>query len=1102
MLRLLLLLPLFASSLAFAQLAITPATLPPGRLDTTYVATPGAPPVVASFNFIRLSVSGSSNPFSFSLLTGLLPPGLFLTQFGDLHGVPTQTGQFDFVVRAVSGQQETVTQSYSLLVLPPFASAQIAVVGSTFVLPAQCEVVDSPNVYSTLGSVPAGLSVSSTSGTIFGVPTGPPGQSTFSWFCVGDAQARVDFIFNVLAMPQLSFSGQVGSFFSQPIVFTGGTAPFFGYRVVSGELPPGLDLDASSGALTGLPTAEGDYSVIVQRFDRFEDSFQVAIDISIGPGLEFSVVPNVMFLDSNRDGPRVSQTVRVTSGLTSDSFSMVSSTTGGGDWLSATPARGSTPAVVRIEADPSGLPAGPYRGVVDVRSAGIDGPSGQVQIQVQFRVVDSGPELSVAPRGIQASFRQGASPQQRLLDIVGAGASSILFSIDVSTENGGGWLSVDPLLGSVVSGDRLNPVVTLDPTGLPPGVYKGLITVSSPVAPDPAPIPVTMSVTGARGLLELSKAGMSFQVEQGSSPLPDFFFLSEAAGRAIGWQAAASTTSGGPWLSVSPPSGVTGSRASADVSVDTSRLPPGWYFGRIEATAADAANSPQGVTVALRVAPRGESLPPEPSDRGMAFIAPPRLSTELSRGIFVGNPTAGTQTLRISSSFPGNPIFFTASVDNPRIPVGARVPMLVRVDASQLEAGTYRGFIDLAFSESGPISRVEVLLVVSEGSPGGPLLLTEQGAPAPRQRACTPSSLEAVVLQPGDNFSAQRGQPVPIEAFVVDDCGNVPTDAFVTASFTNLDEPIQLRRNGRGGYSGLWAPIRVTPPIVPENEQKSQHVAQQQDPDDQEDAQITIQANQINGIGGSTQVGGSLSAAAGIPVISPGGAVSAASFASSNPLPPGAFVSIFGGNLAPALAVAEELPLPSELNTVSVTAAGQPVALQFVSPRQINGVLPFGLGLDAAQQLVVRHGDALSTPESVVVSQAQPAVFTQNFSGAGPGIVVGVRPDGSQYLVSPSARLSAGDVAVIYCAGLGSVDQPVRASDAAPNSPLARTESVVTVTIGGVDAPVFYSGLAPGFAGLYQINATVQAGTPTGDAVPLELTANGIRNPTVTVAVQ
>ena len=94
---------------------------------------------------------------------------------------------------------------------------------------------------------------------------------------------------------------------------------------------------------------------------------------------------------------------------------------------------------------------------------------------------------------------------------------------------------------------------------------------------------------------------------------------------------------------------------------------------------------------------------------------------------------------------------------------------------------------------------------------------------------------------------------------------------------------------------------------------------------------------------------------------------------------------------------------------------------------------------------------------------------------------------------------SVGETIVIYCTGLGEVSPSVVAGMPAPSSPPAMTVNPVTVTIAGIDAPVSFAGLAPGFAGLYQVNAIVPVGADAGDGtdVPLLVTVKGRVSPAV-----
>jgi uncharacterized protein (TIGR03437 family) len=133
------------------------------------------------------------------------------------------------------------------------------------------------------------------------------------------------------------------------------------------------------------------------------------------------------------------------------------------------------------------------------------------------------------------------------------------------------------------------------------------------------------------------------------------------------------------------------------------------------------------------------------------------------------------------------------------------------------------------------------------------------------------------------------------------------------------------------------------------------------------------------------------------------------------------------------------------------------------------------------------------------VSNVSPGIFTLDSSGKGQGAVTNAV---TGQMAAPATPVARGQYVTIYCSGLGQVRSYPGTGEPAPATADSLTVLLPTVTIGGVSAPVQYSGLEPTFVGLYQVNAQVPASVMPGSAVSLMLSISGVNSNTVTIAVQ
>ena len=199
--------------------------------------------------------------------------------------------------------------------------------------------------------------------------------------------------------------------------------------------------------------------------------------------------------------------------------------------------------------------------------------------------------------------------------------------------------------------------------------------------------------------------------------------------------------------------------------------------------------------------------------------------------------------------------------------------------------------------------------------------------------------------------------------------------------------------------------------------------------------------------------------------------VNAASYASGAPIAPGSAVSIFGSGLASSTIAAPSFPLPKALGATAVYVNGMAAPLYFVSPGQINFQLPYEISGTSAS-VVVSAGGTASAAVNIAIAPVAPGVFSLLANGSGPAALL----HADWMVVSRSAPLQSGETVSLYLTGLGAVSPAVASGAAAPGPPgLAVVQAPVRVLFDGAEGKVGFCGLAPNYAGLYQINVTVPA---------------------------
>jgi uncharacterized protein (TIGR03437 family) len=508
-----------------------------------------------------------------------------------------------------------------------------------------------------------------------------------------------------------------------------------------------------------------------------------------------------------------------------------------------------------------------------------------------------------------------------------------------------------------------------------------------------------------------------------------------------------------------------GAPSQLNLSFDTTHLAPDILFGEVNVAAASGGTSSRLASVALQVLPWNTYPGTELSTTGLVFTTTAGGTDPARQEIIIRN--GANRDITLDYLLNGSSGIWSVGSTERVVPAGQFRKLSIGALVAGLSAGTYRGSIAVSSSGDAEVHLVDLVLVVA--APGS---------------ACTATKLLPVSASHAAGFRVPGGLPQALDIKLVDDCGKAITSGSVLASTsTGSPWPVQLTHLGNGQYAGTWQVAEtIDTPVT-----------------------VTIRADDPDtGLTGVLDLTGNISATTGIPVVPEGSVVSSASGAVTGTLANGSILSVYGSKLAEGSRTADYLPLPELLGVTGMRIAGRVIPLFLAvdsgASSQVNGMLPFGLAANTTHQLSVLNGPHRSNYVDVNLAFSQPAAFTVDQSGGGQGVVVDSQ--NPTVLADRAHPVARGGFITIYMEGLGEVTPEVPAGHAVPSSQLYSTVSPVSVSIGGVNATVQFSGLVPGMTGMYQVNVQVPQGVNPGDAVPVTISAGGVTAPEISIAVK
>lgn len=911
---------------------------------------------------------------------------------------------------------------------------------------------------------------------------------------------------------------------------------------LAGNAPGALTVNVQPAGL-----ALGTYNGLIRIASAVAGNSPLTVPVTLRVIEEVRVTasPSTVQFDFQIGGQRPpDQVVSITTNGPASPWTATVATQSGGGWLGVSTLTGTTPSNIVVAANPEGLAAGTYTGTLTVNATGAANNPQVVNVTLR---VTAEPVMRSSPSALSFAHQLNgpAIPPQTLL--ITSSGGPVPVTVVGATVSGGNWLSVNVASGTT----PLALVATINPTGLTAGSYSGAIQVTGTGAANTISIPVSLQVSSSP-LLRVSVNTLTFFHQIGQAVPPARQIGVSSTGAALGFNASASTVSGGSWLGVSPGAGTTPSDVT--VSVNPGSLSPGVYNGMVSVQTSDGGSAALTVPVRLVVdtapmlrvpagplefswavggsLPVNQSFPINSTGAALNFTMTGATSTggnwlivAPDSGVTGNVVTVGVSVLSLGQgTFTGVlTVGSTGTVNSPQ-----HIPVVLRINQStELVVPTDRLTFTQTVGGQAPAARqltirsnpsvpIRFDATVATFGSGGWLIvepnagLTEATITVRvNTQNLAPGTYEGeVVITSSGAINSPRRIPVtlsitrPLPNLAVS-VGNVPftfqTGGAVpqaqAVQVTSSGDPIPFSVTTATTSGGSWLFVSSNSATTP--------------------ATLNLSVNPAGLAGGNYSGTITLSSQGAanspvtinvtlavsqvtVPVVT--AVTNAASFQPSS-VSPGLLVTLFGTGLGPTQlagpVVNQQSLFETTVSGVRVLFDNIPSPIVYVSSVQSSVVVPYEVAGRATVQMIVEVQGVRSAPLQLRVVDAAPGIFMAANSTNAAAL------NQNNTVNSPQNPVARGTYIVLYCTGEGLVTPPgINGQVIGTN--LRRPLLPVRVRIAGQEVTPAYAGSAPGIvSGVIQVNVLVPENAPTGGAIPIDLLVGNFASaPGVTIAIR